>query len=477
VNEATEGGPSRGARLVAPSILLLFAALRLALLDRPRFFDEAFTQWITRFSPAGILEALRLDSGPPLYYWLVLPVSRLAGESLSAIRLVSLLASLVAVGAILMAPLPRTARRLAALFLAVYPAAVYFATEARSYALAAMFLAIAAVLLLAWRESGRGVVLGAATAALLLAGYSHYYAVLFFPAPLIFALEGGARERWRAVAAVALLAVMFVPGFALAAAQPPEAIGWQGSFPERSLIHLPAGAGFAPLMTFGGRPPAAVAIAAAAVSILLLVLSLGTAAGRALTGSLAAAWVALIAFELAGRGVYFPFRFEAAAAPLLVMAMAAGAMRLPRSGRLVAVALVCGFAALSFVNLFAGKGSSTGRERAVQVALDAAGAEGIVVASGFAYLEAAVGAGDRLVEAFPREQGEHPGWRAWAPESRLRSEAGGLPSQFVWVGSTGDREYAIVSERYAMRPVFFEGGFGVARAWSRTVAAAPESSR
>ena len=57
-----------------PSLLIatLFLALRIPLLVvRQPFFDELFTRWIAGKSFGGILVALRFDSGPPLYYFIV----------------------------------------------------------------------------------------------------------------------------------------------------------------------------------------------------------------------------------------------------------------------------------------------------------------------------------------------------------------------------------------------------------------------
>src|SRR5436305_14048711 len=72
-------------------IVLLFAAASIPLLIvRAPFFDELFTRWISAKPFTGILAALRLDSGPPLYYFVV----RLIGDpSVTAIRIVSRLFS------------------------------------------------------------------------------------------------------------------------------------------------------------------------------------------------------------------------------------------------------------------------------------------------------------------------------------------------------------------------------------------------
>ncbi|HEX3111172.1 MAG TPA: hypothetical protein VHU41_18865, partial [Thermoanaerobaculia bacterium] len=111
----------------AAGILGLFFALRLPLLRyRQPFFDELFTRWISAKAFAGIVSALRYDSGPPLYYFLV--------HIFSAARGISLLASLIAVVLLL-----REKHFLAAAFVAVFPPSVLTAVDARAYALCALF--------------------------------------------------------------------------------------------------------------------------------------------------------------------------------------------------------------------------------------------------------------------------------------------------------------------------------------------------
>ena len=114
----------------AAGILALFFAFRLPLLYyRQPFFDELFTSWISAKSFAGIVAALRYDSGPPLYYFLV--------HLFSAGRIVSLVASLIAIVLLL-----REKHFLAAAFVAVFPPSVLFAVDARAYALCALFVTV-----------------------------------------------------------------------------------------------------------------------------------------------------------------------------------------------------------------------------------------------------------------------------------------------------------------------------------------------
>ena len=88
-------------------ILLLFAAARIPLLIvRAPFFDELFTRWISANTFAGIVSALRWDSGPPLYYFVV---HLLGDPSVAATRMLSLICAAISLAlVILRLPEPRS---------------------------------------------------------------------------------------------------------------------------------------------------------------------------------------------------------------------------------------------------------------------------------------------------------------------------------------------------------------------------------
>jgi len=188
----------------AAGILALFFALRLSLLGhRQPFFDELFTRWIAGKSFTGIVDALRYDSGPPLYYFLV--------HILAAARGISLLASLAAVVLLL-----REKHFLAAAFVAVFPPSVLTAADARSYALCALFVTVGVLF-----EKYDAI-------AFVLAAYSHFYGVLFFPLLV------------RKPKSLVLALVLFAPGFALAAVQPAGAREWMThAWPEALFTRPP----------------------------------------------------------------------------------------------------------------------------------------------------------------------------------------------------------------------------------------------
>src|SRR5581483_10372006 len=181
-------------------IVALFFALRVPLLFLRRpFFDELFTRWISAKSFAGIVDALRYDSGPPLYYFIV----HLIGDpSIVVLRCGSLLFATIALAALL-------ARKqvLAAALLAVFPPAVLFAVDSRAYALCAMFVTIG-VLLIDERPD-------LSALSFVAAAYSHYYGALFFP---LFLTRGRLKP--------ALTLLLFAPGVWLALHQPRASVAW-----------------------------------------------------------------------------------------------------------------------------------------------------------------------------------------------------------------------------------------------------------
>jgi hypothetical protein len=406
-------------------LLLLFAAARVPLLlYREPFFDELFTRWIAGKSFAGILAALRLDSGPPLYYFVV---HAMGDPSIVATRVLSLVCAAVSIVLVLRATRCAPA---AAMLLAVFPPAVLFAADARAYAMCAMFVTIA---VLAIDRDWPFV----AALALVLAAYSHYYGVLFFPILLVTAagpaaIQPAGRRRyawqwrytlgWRRFASLALAVVLFVPGFWLAMQQPAGAREWMtSSWPDGLFV----------------RPPLALTIVGAVAVLLSLRIN------RYL-------FMVIVPLILAiTLSVYVPMRFEAVIAAPLVLWLAES-LRQNRF-RLALIAALIGvgvtWSALGILD-HAGRPADPYRQAAHWVAGNIA-ADQNVVASGYCYLETLMNGHSRLT-AFPPEQAEHPGWRA-LPQAGLRSPAG----LFFWIGERNAPELDVfVHERRRIQPLF-----------------------
>jgi hypothetical protein len=383
-------------------IVLLFAAASIPLLlVRAPFFDELFTRWISAKSFTGIIDALRFDSGPPLYYFTV----RLIGDpSVMAIRILSLFFAAISLILIL-----RTRNLTAALLLAVFPPLILFAADARAYAMCAMFVAIAVLAIDDERPF-------AAALALVAAAYSHYYGVLFFPILLVGHYD---RRRWYALA---IAVALFIPGLLLALHQPAEARAWMKvAWPDVLFV----------------RPPIAIAIIGA------IALAMSIRINRY-------AFMVLIPLILAiVLRVYIPMRFEAViAAPFalwLAESLKTNRFRVALTTTLVAVCVV--WTTLGILD-HASRPPDSYRQAATWIASNVPANE-TVFASGYLYLETIMN-GHARVSAFPNEQAMHPGWRA-LPRPGLHSPAGA----FFWIGERAAPELGILRrDRRIIEPRF-----------------------
>jgi hypothetical protein len=384
-------------------ILLLFLVPRVALLFlRQPFYDELFTQWIAAKSFAGILDALRFDSGPPLYYWVL---HLLDMPTLFAARAMSLVFSAVALIAILAAEKLGETRYAAAALIAVFPPAVLSSVDARAYALCAMFVTIG-VIALAYEKPY------VAAAMFVVAGYSHYYGALFLVLLLPYA---------RAFVASA---VLYAPAVWLALHQPRAAIGWMSAWRYPDALFV--------------RPPLVLAIAIAVV-MLAVVLNVGRALARPDGLKPVLHWAVPLAFAIIA-GVYVPMRFEAIiAAPLALWLAPAKRMILIPLG--LALAL---WTALGILD-HARRPPDDYRTAATWLA-DNVRADQPVVASGYLYLETIA---QRPATAFPSEQAQHPGWRAVA------QTGSGLPAgPFFWIGERTAPELILIRRARRIDPIY-----------------------
>lgn len=243
LDEVRGGEADRRLHLLFLAALLAGAAARLALAFlRPVWADEVFTLTLARRSFPDLLEALRLDSGPPLHYLaarlLLLPFPAPGGADV-VVRLLSVGASLLHVPLLIRigrrSGSPRAGIVAASLFL-VFPLAVSAAAEGRGYALASLLVLAAFERLLALEASPR------ATTALfagLLGGaavLTHYLALLPVAGMLLVALVAG-RARRLAVLASTLAAVVAATWLPVALGQPRQSMAWAEAQPlgERAL--------------------------------------------------------------------------------------------------------------------------------------------------------------------------------------------------------------------------------------------------
>ncbi len=204
-------------------ILLLAALLRLPGLDRTSlWYDEAVSWSQSKDSLRHLFSSVAADNYPPLHnllLWLVMPV---IGDSEIALRLPSAVASLMSIGLVFLIGKRvfdvRTGLT-AALLLAISPFHLWYATEARMYALFDMTGLAFLLSLVGLLQTGRRAWVAAVAvfgAAFL---YSHIYAAFAFAAVGTGLLAGlyagsGAGSRKRYLAALSGLigaAILFLP--------------------------------------------------------------------------------------------------------------------------------------------------------------------------------------------------------------------------------------------------------------------------
>lgn len=403
---------SRDAAIVA-GIAALFLVLRAAILwAREPFFDELFTAWMARRPLDAILTALRHDSGPPLYY----VVARFDG--ILALRLLSL-----AIGAIPVVLLLRERRWVPSLLLAVHPAAALFAATARPYALCAAFVAIGVLSL----ERDR---VWAAAAAFTAAAYTHYYGVLFLPV-LLFS-RAPLKQR---VLAGSVAVVTFIPGLLLSFLQPKEATSWMTTPDLQEVL-----AAFAFL---SDEPAVAWWVTVLACLVTLAAVSRSSRFAGVVLVPLALA----LALTFTLRPAYFPIRFASVIAfPLVLWIDASTAVWGGVARRLFVIALTfTGIAAIAagVIDALERPGDDY-RDAAVVLRRNAGPAE-TIVATGYMYLESVHQMPKHPVQAFPRAQALHPGWRTSPQSTRLDPAA--LPhTTFLWTGERQSPELRVITK-------------------------------
>jgi mannosyltransferase len=172
---------SRPTTLALIGLTAIAAALRIAGLDQSLFGDELFTyDTVNRPDVGAVLHHVHaVESSPPLFYVLAWAAGKVSDPTVW-IRLPSLVFGVATVPLVFALSRRVTGREVvgftAAALVAVGPFAIFFSTEARSYATLAFFVSASTLALLKALESGRigwWTTYGLASTAAL---YSHYTA-------------------------------------------------------------------------------------------------------------------------------------------------------------------------------------------------------------------------------------------------------------------------------------------------------------
>jgi 4-amino-4-deoxy-L-arabinose transferase-like glycosyltransferase len=199
------GGWAITVRRYAPLLLgLLFAfALRVYRLgDQSIWWDEGYSLWVARMGVVNATLHTATDTHPPLYYWLLAPWLRIAGQTEFAGRYLSVL--LAQLNVALLVPLARRVSRrrwiavLAVGFLALSRFHIWWSQEIRMYILAGLCstASLYFTLRLTERKLTTGTWLGWVLSTLG-ALYTVYASITLVLVENLFMLIVGLRRKWR----------------------------------------------------------------------------------------------------------------------------------------------------------------------------------------------------------------------------------------------------------------------------------------
>jgi predicted membrane-bound mannosyltransferase len=372
--------PSPFLRLGA-AVLALAAALRLLALGRGELWHDEFCSLLMLADPGGVVAAAASsaatpDGGnPPLYYLLLAGWTRLLGLSDSAVRSLSLVAGVAqvaATGALVRSAGGSRGAALAAMSLAaVSSLLVFYATEARAYALLLLLLTLAVATFFRALARGRPADWALHAAALAAAWYTHNLALPFTASFWIAAivLRAGRRELLGMLAAHAAVLAAYSPWIPVLAAQSgSDTHAWIRLWWERTPVarlvpwslELLGVAGPAPEHL--DLPPVSPAArwASAALTAAAAIAAFARPAPRdrdALPRRHAAALAVfalfplafLLAYSWAKAPLYLVGRYDLPAAAALPALLGVGIARIAaRTGRAGTIALVAGGALLAF---------------------------------------------------------------------------------------------------------------------------------
>jgi mannosyltransferase len=344
--------------LAVGALTLLALGLRVAAMDESFFGDELFTHLIsTRPDLHAVLAGVRstLEISPPLFFVIAWLFGKI-GDPFVWLRMPSLLAGVATVPLVYVLG-ARTVGRAAGLagaaLFALSPFAIFYASEARAYALMTLILVLSTLALLRALETNERSWWAAFALLEAAAMYSHYTAVFVLAAQFGWAFLARPGRRRPLFLASAAAAVLFAPWVPLmiddSNAPNQEIIGALEPFGvntvARNTGRLVDGGPFAPLTDLPGTPAFVMLGLATLIGLggLVFALRRGTRPALAervvLIGLLAVAAPVGAALYSAGSDDLYVARNLISSLPYLALALGALLTALPRAAAVPALSL------------------------------------------------------------------------------------------------------------------------------------------
>ena len=204
-------------KLALLAILAMAALARLYEIDKADIWIDEANLILTAKQPLlAILDKLRLDSSPPLLYFVLHFWIRVFGDGSVALRLLSSLAGVALVASIYWAGRELISRRVglwAAFFVAVSPFQAYYSQQVRMYAPLALFALLSVVFLVRQLRTGARRDFALWLAVTILALYTHNFAIyLLLVHGVLIAISGKLVRSYRSwLVAAAILALAYAP--------------------------------------------------------------------------------------------------------------------------------------------------------------------------------------------------------------------------------------------------------------------------
>jgi mannosyltransferase len=358
---------------VGPAVVgvIVLVGIALRFVQRsPLWLDEALSVNIAKLPPGDLLDALRHDGHPPLYYLILHYWMRLVGEGDGAVRALS---GLMSVATLRLAWLAgrrlagQVGGRWALVVVALSPYCVRYGTETRMYALV-MLLVFTGYLVLAdaldQPSALRLVSLGAISGLLLLTHYWAFYllgAVVIVLAVHAWQSPGSRRATVLVAGSIVAGSVLFLPwlgGFLYQAAH--TGTPWGTPYRPTAIVQTT-------LADFGGGELTEASLYGSVVLVLLVVALLAVRSGDnqitldVRTAPTVRHELAVVGLVVAIGGVAgvvtsatYQSRYAAVIAPLVFLAVAVGITRVPGPARLLVgvVYLTLSLAGVVWINYY-----------------------------------------------------------------------------------------------------------------------------